>query len=119
MLYYIPNLFVTMTLVLGVKSRWEGNVSRLREGLRGPSAPSRGTGHARNSPLVSKGLRVCHSHPVDTQGGLSHRGRRWPLSTAEGMACLIHSFPFPCMWARSTIPVRIHSKLDTGLMNLN
>lgn len=29
MLYYIPNLFVTMPLVLGVKSRWEGNVSRL------------------------------------------------------------------------------------------
>ena len=26
MLYHIPNLFVTMQLVLGVKSRWEENV---------------------------------------------------------------------------------------------
>ena len=53
MLYYIPDTFVTMQLILGVNSRWKGNVPGLCEqaskGL--PSAPSLVTGFDRNRPV--------------------------------------------------------------------
>lgn len=92
--YYIPNLFVTVPLVLRVKSACpgsEGNVSGLcRQGSEGlvhfPGAlATTGAGQ-----LVNKGVWAfhIHSHPMDIRGGLSHQGRRWPLSSAEGMACV-------------------------------
>lgn len=75
MLYHIPNLFVTKQLVLGVKSKWEGNVFVLcGQGSEGHmhcpwTLTVTGTGQ-----LVNMGLWTVHitDTSVDIQGRLSH-----------------------------------------------
>lgn len=70
MLYYIPVSFVTVQLVLGVKSRWKGNVPGLCK------QASKGLVHLPWAVALTGAGQLVNKPPLWTFGiGLSHYGR--------------------------------------------
>lgn len=101
----------------GVKSRWEGNIPCLcgqssRDLVHLPWALAMmGPGQ-----LVNMGLWALQSQPPMTFGMDWATGSRWPLSSADDMAFLIHPVPSTCIALDLLLLSRIHSKLYAGLL---